>query len=42
MATLIEMIVATKKYKKVLMIMGLTENHAVEQILENGWAVIKE
>jgi hypothetical protein len=29
MATLAEMIVATKKYKKVLMIMGLTENHAV-------------
>jgi hypothetical protein len=35
MATLIEMAIATKKYNKILCIMGLAENQAIQQILLN-------
>ena len=35
MATLIEMIVASKKYKRVLSLTGVMENESITQILDN-------
>jgi hypothetical protein len=33
MATLLEMVIASQKHRKILCIMGMTENQAVEQLL---------